>query len=214
MNENKMKAFIAENPVTVLFLGACPAMAASAAVIPALGMAGAVLIAMLLSTVILSALRKIIPQGVRLPAAILVTAGVVSVIELLMNALLPSVYQLLGVYLALAAVNLMVFSGAETAGVRSFGAALKNSLLTALGFAAAILVMAAVREVFGSASFAGMEISFLADYKLSILTKASGGFAVFAFLLAAVSAISHGRDRQPAGLACAAAGLCGAEKEE
>jgi electron transport complex protein RnfE len=205
MNETKFRSFLGDNPVLVLFLGACPAMAASSAVLPALGMAGAVLLTMLLSTAILSALRRLLPLGARLPAAILVTAGVVSVLQLLMNALLPSIYQLLGVYLAVVAVNLMVFSGTETAESESFGAAMKNALLTALGFAAAILVMAAVREVLGSASFAGIKLTFLESYKLPILTKASGGFAVFAFLLSAVSALSHGRDGAPRGMACAAA---------
>ena len=81
MNETKFRSFLGDNPVLVLFLGACPAMAASSAVLPALGMAGAVLLTMLLSTAILSALRRLLPLGARLPAAILVTAGVVSVLS-------------------------------------------------------------------------------------------------------------------------------------
>ncbi len=208
MENNKVRAFIAENPVLVLFLGACPAMGASAAVIPALGMALAVLATMLVSTLLIGALRKLIPAQVKLPACILITAGVVSLVQLLMNALLPGVFLMLGVYLAVVAVDLLIFSGAESALERPFGAALGESLLAALGFAAAILVMAAVREVLGAGSFAGIDLPFFSTYNIPVLTQTSGGFMVFAFLLAAVAALRRTPAKAGEGVACAAAGLC------
>ena len=143
--KNDVRAAIAENPVLVLFLGACPAMAASTSVISALGMGAAVLVVMLLSNMLIYALHNAIPKSARLSANILIITAVVSAVQMLMNALLPNVYQMLGVYLAVVAVDLMVYSSAEDAVERSFGKSIVNSLLTGLGFAAAMFVMAAVR---------------------------------------------------------------------
>ena len=142
--KNDVRAAIAENPVLVLFLGACPAMAASTSVISALGMGAAVLVVMLLSNMLIYALRNAIPKSARLSANILIITAVVSAVQMLMNALLPNVYQMLGVYLAVVAADLMVYGSAEDAVERSFGKSIVNSLLTGLGFAAAMFVMAAV----------------------------------------------------------------------
>ena len=106
--KNDVRAAIAENPVLVLFLGSCPAMAASTSVISALGMGAAVLVVMLLSNMLIYALRNAIPKSARLSANILIITAVVSAVQMLMNALLPNVYQMLGVYLAVVAVNLLL----------------------------------------------------------------------------------------------------------
>ena len=151
MNENKKcpLAFsaIAKNPVLVLFLGACPAMAQTGSVISALGMGVAVLLVMLLSAMLISALRRLIPERAKLPAYVLIVAGFVSIVQLLMNAFLPSVYQMLGVYLAVVAVDLAVFANGEASASRGFGASVLDSLLTGLGFTLALFCMAAVREL-------------------------------------------------------------------
>ena len=112
MNEKKKCPLgcsaIAKNPVLVLFLGACPAMAQTGSVISALGMVVAVLLVMLLSAMLISALHRLIPERAKLPAYVLIVAGFVSIVQLLMNAFLPSVYQMLGVSLAVVAVDLAV----------------------------------------------------------------------------------------------------------
>ena len=205
--KNNVRAAIAENPVMVLFLGACPAMAASASVTSALGMGAAVLIVMLLSNILIYALRNAIPQSARLSANILIITAVVSAVQMLMNALLPNVYQMLGVYLAVVAVDLMVYGSAEDAVERSFGKSIVNSLLTGLGFAAAMFVMAAVREILGGGSFAGHGIAFFKTYNIPALLQPHGGFVVFAILLAAIQAL--GGKSSGKGTACAAAGLSG-----
>ena len=204
--KNDVRAAIAENPVLVLFLGACPAMAASTSVISALGMGAAVLIVMLLSNMLIYALRNAIPKSARLSANILIITAVVSAVQMLMNALLPNVYQMLGVYLAVVAVDLMVYGSAEDAVERSFGKSIVNSLLTGLGFAAAMFVMAAVREILGS--FAGHGIAFFKTYNIPALLQPHGGFVVFAILLAAIQALGGGKTSGK-GTACAAAGLSG-----
>lgn len=206
--KNNVRAAIAENPVLVLFLGACPAMAASTSVISALGMGAAVLIAMLLSNMLIYALRNAIPKSARLSANILIITAVVSAVQMLMNALLPNVYQMLGVYLAVVAVDLMVYGSAEDAIERSFVKSVVNSLLTGLGFAAAMFVMSAVREILGGGSFAGHGIAFFKTYNIPALLQPHGGFVVFAILLAAIQALGGGKTSGK-GTACAAAGLSG-----
>lgn len=208
MKDNKLRAAIVRDPELVLFLGACPAMAQTANVISALAMGVAVLLVMLLSTALVSLLRRAIPERAKLPASVLVIAGFVSLVQLLMNAFLPDVYQMLGVYLAVAAVDILVFSGAESASERGIGASLADSLVTGLGFTAALLVMAIVRELLGSGSFAGISVAFLADYNVPVLAQAPGGFIVFAILIAVINALSHKKAEKAEGLACAAAGLC------
>ena len=169
--KNDVRAAIAKNPVLVLFLGACPAMAASTSVISALGMGAAVLIVMLLSNMLIYALRNAIPKSARLSANILIITAVVSAVQMLMNALLPNVYQMLGVYLAVVAVDLMVYGSAEDAVERSFVKSVVNSLLTGLGFAAAMFVMSAVREILGGGSFAGHGIAFFKTYNIPALLQ-------------------------------------------
>ena len=205
--KNDIRAAIAENPVLVLFLGACPAMAASTSVISALGMGAAVLVVMLLSNMLIYALRNAIPKSARLSANILIITAVVSAVQMLMNALLPNVYQMLGVYLAVVAVDLMVYGSAEDAVERSFVKSVVNSLLTGLGFAAAMFVMSAVREILGG-SFAGHGIAFFKTYNIPVLLQPHGGFVVFAILLAAIQALGGGKTSGK-GTACAAAGLSG-----
>lgn len=206
--KNNVRAAIAENPVLVLFLGACPAMAASTSVISALGMGAAVLIVMLLSNMLIYALRNAVPKSARLSANILIITAVVSAVQMLMNALLPNVYQMLGVYLAVVAVDLMVYGSAEDAVERSFVKSVVNSLLTGLGFAAAMFVMSAVREILGGGSFAGHGIAFFKTYNIPALHQPHGGFVVFAILLAAIQALGGGKTSGK-GTACAAAGLSG-----
>lgn len=206
--KNDVRAAIAENPVLVLFLGACPAMAASTSVISALGMGAAVLIVMLLSNMLIYALRNAIPKSARLSANILIITAVVSAVQMLMNALLPNVYQMLGVYLAVVAVDLMVYGSAEDAVERSFVKSVVNSLLTGLGFAAAMFVMSAVREILGGGSFAGHGIALFKTYNIPALLQPHGGFVVFAILLAAIQALGGGKTSGK-GTACAAAGLSG-----
>ena len=216
MNENKstLRAAIAENPVLVLFLGACPAMAQTNKVVSALGIGAALLIVMLLSNLVIFALRRAVPASARIPASILIVTFFVSAVQLAMNALLPSVYQMLGVYLAVAAVNLMVFNSAERASSAGFGETMLDALLTGLGFALALFILAALREVLGLGTFAGISVPFFKTYNIPVLSQASGGFMVFAILAAVVNKLCSAKEPAAGkGFACTAAGLCEASKE-
>ena len=221
MNETKKSPKLLEaigaNPVLVLLLGACPAMALTTDVRAALAIGLAALVVMVLSSIVIAALTKLIPQGARLAACVLVTAAFVSAVEMLMNAYLPGVYSMMGIYLAVCAVNLLLFGAAENAAEAGFGKALVNALVTGLVFTAVILVVAAIRELFGYGSFAGNEIAFLKAHAVVTLTQPTGGFMIFAFVAAVVNKLFPGCCCVARGTAFAAAGLTDvkcAEKEE
>ena len=204
-----MKKF---HPVTLLFLGAVPALAASADVRAALGMSLAVLAVLLCSTILLGLLRKLIPAEAKLPAAVLTVAGFASMAQLLLNAFLPTAAAMLGLYLAVLAVDLMIFSAAETALDESLGAALGRAVLTAVCFAVFALILAALREIFGAASFAGHEIAALKAYRIPLLLQSSGGLILYSILLAVVNRIFPAGQAQGE-LTRAAVGLAPENKE-
>ena len=221
MNETKKSPKLLEaigaNPVLVLLLGACPAMALTTDVRAALAIGLAALVVMVLSSIVIAALTRLIPQGGRLAACVLVTAAFVSAVEMLMNAYLPSVYSMMGIYLAVCAVNLLLFGAAENAAEAGFGKALVNALVTGLVFTAVVLVVAAIRELFGSGSFAGNEIAFLKAHAVVTLTQPTGGFMIFAFAAAVVNKLWPGCCCAARGSTFVATGLTDvkcAEKEE
>ena len=195
MNKNSklwifLKGLIAENPVLVLVLGTCPTLAQTGNVIAALGMGIASTVVLACSNVVISALRKLIPNTVRIPCYIVVIAGFVSIVQMVMQAYLPSLYDMMGVYLALIVVNCIILGRAEVF-ARKNGVvdSLLDGLGMGLGFLIALLSMATIREVLGAGSFAGLPIPVLKDYNFPILTKAPGGFLVFGILIAIVNKI-------------------------
>jgi electron transport complex protein RnfE len=182
------------NPVTLLFLGAAPALAASTDVRAALGMSAAVLCVLLCSALVLGLIRKLIPAEAKFGAALLVVAGFASMAQLLLQAFLPSAWAMLGFYAAILGVDLMLFGSAENTLDEGLGKGLANALVSGLCFAVFVLILAAIRELFGAASFAGKSVEALRDYKIGTLTQASGGLCVFAILLAVVNRIFPSED--------------------
>ena len=200
------------NPVTLLFLGAAPALAASTDVRAALGMSAAVLCVLLCSALVLGLLRKLIPAEAKFGAALLVVAGFASMAQLLLQAFLPSAWAMLGFYAAILGVDLMLFGNAENALDEGLGKGLVSALVSGLCFAVFVLILAAIRELFGAASFAGNPVEALKDYKIGTLTQASGGLCVFAILLAVVNRIFPSENGMGA-LTRAAIGFDSEEKE-
>lgn len=205
MNEKNLRNEIAKNPLMILLLGACPAMGATATLLGSVGMGAAVLLVMLLSGIVMAALKNIVPACARIPACVLVIAGFASIMQMLMNAFLPEIYQLLGVYVAVVAVDLLVFSAVDGKG--SVGAAVSAAVKTGLVFLVILCVMGVVREVLGSASIAGQEIAFLKDYRIPVLTMAPGGLMVYGIVAAVVSKLA------PAGAMCTDLACCKKSEE-
>ena len=107
------KGILLENPVFVLILGTCPTLATTTTVIGALGMGLAATAVLIFSNLLISLLRKIIPDSVRIPCYIVIIAGLVTIVQMLMHAFLPEIYDMLGVYLALITVNCIILGRAE-----------------------------------------------------------------------------------------------------
>ncbi len=219
MSSNKklaifLKGLIAENPVLVLVLGTCPTLAVSTGVISALSMGAAATVVLVGSNAVISALRKIIPDTVRIPCYIVVIAAFVTAVQMLLQAFLPSVFEMLGVYLALIVVNCIILGRAEMY-ARKNGVvdSMLDGLGMGVGFLLALLAMATIREVFGAGSFAGISIPFLSEYNIPILTQAPGGFLVFGILIAVVNKIGpkKGAEKRKnfSCEGCPSAALCG-----
>lgn len=209
-----LRGFIAENPVLVLVLGTCPTLAQTTSVINAISMGIAATIVLLCSNMAISALRKIIPDTVRIPCYIVVIAGFVTVVQLLMHAYLPELYEMMGVYLALIVVNCIILGRAEMYARKNtvIDSAL-DGLGMGIGFLIALLAMATIREVFGLGSFAGIKIPVLCDYNIPLLVQAPGGFLVYGILIAVVNKIGpkKGAEKRKnfSCEGCPSASLCG-----
>ena len=207
------KGILAENPVFVLILGTCPTLATTTNVAGAFGMGIAALVVLLCSNVLVSLLRKVIPDSVRIPCYIVIIAGFVSIVQMLVQAFLPALYEMLGVYLALVTVNCIILGRAERfASKNSVGRSALDGLGMGLGFTLALCAMATIREVLGNASFAGIEIPFLESFKIEFLVKAPGGMLVYGLLIALVYKLTHGKaphKREFSCAGCPSADLCG-----
>ena len=210
------KGMIFENPVFVLMLGTCPTLATTTNVIGAFGMGIAALVVLLCSNILISLLRKIIPDSVRIPSYIVIIAGFVSIVQMIVHAFLPELYELLGVYLALVTVNCIILGRAEMfASKNSVGRSALDGLGMGIGFTLALTAMATIREVFGAASFVGIEIPFLVNYKIEFLTKAPGGLLVYGLLIALVYKLINGKKNAALKHDCAccpSAAFCGVNK--
>ncbi|MBR2453577.1 MAG: electron transport complex subunit E [Clostridia bacterium] len=187
-----LAGIIRENPVLILVLGTCPTLAVTNNVISALSMGIAATLVLIGSNVVISALRKIIPDVVRIPCYIVIIAAFVTAVQMLLQAYLPDIYDMLGVYLALIVVNCIILGRAEMfARKNTVFDSLLDGLGMGIGFLVALLAMAIIREVFGAASFAGIKIPFLENYKISVLTQAPGGFFVFGVLIALMNKLTE-----------------------
>ena len=160
--------------------------------IGALGMGIAATLVLICSNAVISALRKLIPDTVRIPAYIVIIATFVTVVQLLLQAYLPELYEMMGVYLALIVVNCIILGRAEMF-------ARKNTVLNStldglgmgLGFLLALLCMATLREVVGAGTFAGLAVPFFTTFHVPILTQAPGGFLVFGIRIAVMNKIKE-----------------------
>jgi electron transport complex protein RnfE len=210
--QNLLKGIIKENPVLVLVLGTCPTLAVSTSVINALGMGIAATAVLICSNMAISAFRKVIPDKVRIPCYIVLIAGFVTMIEMLMHAFVPDLYEALGVFLSLIVVNCIILGRAEMY-------ASKNGVLDSaidavgmgIGFTLALFIMASIREILGSGSWCGLAIPWLSENPILIFGMAPGGFFVFGCLIALVNKLSKKKNNKKdfSCESCPSAYLCG-----
>lgn len=202
-----------ENPVLVLILGTCPTLAISTQASNAIGMGLAATAVLVLSNIAISALRKVIPDNVRIPCYIVLIAGFVTVVQMLVKAYAPALDESLGIYLPLIVVNCIILGRAEMfANKNTVWDSTLDGIGMGLGFTLALFVMAAIREILGSGTFFGNPIPVLIDNNISIMILAPGGFFVYGCMIAAVNKLSNGKaikKKEFGCMGCPSASACG-----
>lgn len=181
--------FLNENPVLRLVLGTCPTLAISVSAKAGVGMGLAATFVLICSNMVISALRKVIPDKVRIPTFITVIASFVTVVQMVVQAFLPSLNASLGIYLPLIVVNCIILGRAEMfASKNPVFDSMLDGLGMGIGFTLALLVMGTIREILGAGTFFGIRL-FPESYALGIMTSAPGGFFTFGCLIALLTAI-------------------------
>ena len=176
-----------ENPSLRLVLGTCPTLAVTTLAVNGLGMGLAATFVLVCSNIAISALRKIIPDKVRLPAYITVIATFVTVLQMLVKAFVPALDSALGIFLPLIVVNCIILGRAEMfASKNSIGLSALDGLGMGLGFTGTLVVMGSVREVLGAGTLFGIQVMPAAVDPMTVFITPPGGFFVFGCLMALV----------------------------
>ncbi len=188
--ERLYNGVIKENPTLVLMLGMCPTLAVSTRASNGIGMGLSTLAVLVLSNLVISLLRKLIPDQVRLPAYIVIVASLVTVTELLIQAYLPAVYEALGIYIPLIVVNCIILGRAEAyANKHTPLLAVFDGIGMGLGFTLSLTLAGAVRELLGSGSFFGMRVLPESVEPMGIFIQPPGAFLVIALFITVMNAI-------------------------
>ena len=206
--ERLYNGIIKENPTFVLTLGMCPTLAVTTSAINGLGMGLTTAAVLALSNLFISALRKVIPDKVRIPAFIVIVASFVTMVQLLLEAFIPSLNAALGIYIPLIVVNCIILGRAESYAyhnpvIPSFF----DGVGMGLGFTVALTLLGIFREFIGSGTFFGMRV-FPEEYSVTIFVLAPGAFFVLAVLVAIQNFIkdkmeAKGKDVSKIGSGCA-----------
>ena len=185
-----------ENPVLILALGCCSVLAVSVTVLGGLGMGLALTFVLVCSNVVISLLRNIIPGKVRIPCYIVVVAAFVTLVEMVVEAYMKSLYDSLGVFLALIVVNCIVLGRAEMfASKNTVGDSFFDGLGMGLGYTMVITGISVVRELIGSGTLLGVRI-IPEGYQLGILSQTPGGFFCFGCAMALLAAAMSKKGRK------------------
>ena len=182
--ERIYNGILKENPALVLMLGMCPTLAVTTSAVNGFGMGVSTLAVLVVSNLVISLLRKVIPDEVRLPAYIVIVASLVTVVELLTEAYVPALYSALGIYIPLIVVNCILLGRAEAfASKNTVFASLCDGLGVGVGFTLALTILGAVRELLGTGSVFGMQV-YNADFGALLFVLAPGAFIVLGLLIA------------------------------
>ena len=185
-----------ENPVLRLVLGTCPTLAISVSATGGFGMGLAATFVLICSNMAISALRKVIPDKVRIPAYITLIAGFVTIIQMLIQAFSPELDQMLGIYLPLIVVNCIILGRAEMfASKNPVLDSVLDGLGMGLGFTLTLTCMGIVRELIGAGTVFGLRV-FPEEYAIRIMTMSPGGFFTFGCIIALLTAILQKRGKK------------------
>lgn len=178
------KGFFKENPSLILVLGMCPTLAVTTSVNNAIGMGAATTFVLLMSNIIISLLKNVIPDKVRIPCFIVIIATFVSIVDLIIQGFVPALSESLGVFIPLIVVNCIVLGRAEAfASKNGVIDSILDGLGMGIGFTISLILVAAVREILGAGSFMGFQF-IPSDYNILIFVLAPGAFLVLGFIMA------------------------------
>ena len=187
--ERLWNGLIKENPVLVLMLGMCPALAVSTQASNGIGMGLSTLAVLVLSNFVISCLRKVIPDQVRLPAYIVIVASLVTVTELLIEAYIPSLYEALGIYIPLIVVNCIILGRAEAyANKHTPLLSVMDGIGMGLGFTVALTLAGMISELLGAGTVFGLRL-LPESFGMTIFIQPPGAFLVFALIIAVMNAL-------------------------
>lgn len=209
-----------ENPVLVLVLGTCPTLAVTTLAQNGIGMGIATTLVLLGSNLLISLLKNVIPDKVRIPSYIVIIAGLVTIVGFLVKALSPSLDQQLGIFLPLIVVNCIILGRAEMfASKNKVVDSVLDGLGMGLGFTLALFIIGSVREILGSGSWMGISLTGDAIPPMAIFKLAPGGFFVFGIVIACVNMLTGrkslkreiGCSQCPNAAVCQSASVCHVE---
>ena len=181
---------VKENPTLVLMLGMFPTLAVTTSAINGFGMGVSTLVVLVMSNLVISALRKVIPDDVRLPAYIVIVASLVTVVELLMEAYVPTIYNALGIYIPLIVVNCIILGRAEAYASKNPPLlSAMDGLGMGLGFTVSLFAIGFIRELLGAGTVFGAQVMPAAYKPIAIFIKAPGAFLVLAVLVIVMNAL-------------------------
>lgn len=173
-----------ENPILRLVLGTCPTLAITTAAINGIGMGLATTFVLTCSNIVISLLRKVIPDKVRIPAYVTIIAGFVTIVQLLLKAYVPALDQALGIYIPLIVVNCIILARAEAfAGKNPVGLSALDGIGMGLGFTIALTLIAAIREIIGAGTLFGFSVFGQAYSPALIMILPPGGFLTFGLMI-------------------------------
>lgn len=204
MDMKKLKGIVfngivTENPTFRLVLGMCPTLAITTTVSNGLGMGLAATFVLICSNLVISLLRNFIPNKIRIPAFIVVIATFVTIVQLLLQAFIPALYESLGVFIPLIVVNCIIFARAES--FASKNPPLESAcdgLGMGLGFTLAITLLSAIRELLGSGTLLGIQVMPDGYQPMAIITQAPGGFIMLGLLMVVMNSLFKAYDRRRA----------------
>lgn len=186
---NFSKGFFKENAVFTLLLGMCPTLGVTSSAIDGLGMGLATTFVLVMSNLVVALIKNLIPDKVRIPAFIVVIATFVTIVEMIMQAYVPALFDSLGLFIPLIVVNCLVLGRAEAyASKNNVGSSIIDGLGMGLGFAMALIILGSVRELLGSGKLFGAVI-FPGDYGMLVFVLAPGAFIALGYLIALINQV-------------------------
>ena len=195
--EIALDGVVRQNPTFKLVLGTCPTLGLTTAALSCLGMGAAVTFVLICSNIIISLLRNIIPDKVRIPCFIVIIATFVTITRMVLEAYMPNLYDSLGIFLPLIVVNCIILGRAESfASHNPVGESALDGLFMGIGFTLAITLMGIVREVLGNASIFGIELWDKNVFSIGFFTTSAGAFLTYGLFIAGFTAIYNAIERK------------------